>query len=139
LEKLRRFATAPKLYPAEGGVVKVEPIPGDGEERLGGEPRARFRVGDVVCHCLVGYRGVIVDVDPVHCGAEDWCGQVDRDRPPRSEPWYYVLVHERGHGTYVAEQHLEADLTGDPVMNRSLSTYFEGFKNGHYISRVSVH
>ena len=120
-------------------MVKEQRIPGDGEERLAGEPRARFRVGDVVSHRLPGYRGVIADVDPVHCGAEDGCGQIDRDRSPRSEVWYHVLVHERGHGTYVAEQHLELDLTGDPVMHWSLSTYFAGFKNGQYISRVSVH
>jgi heat shock protein HspQ len=36
------------------------------------EARARFRVGQAIHHKRFDYRGVMVDVDPVFCGTEEW-------------------------------------------------------------------
>ena len=39
------------------------------------ESHARFMLGQLVHHRLFDYRGVIVDVDPVFLGSEEWYQQ----------------------------------------------------------------
>ena len=94
--------------------------------------RAKFAVGDVIHHRLFDYRGVIVDIDPVYAGTEEWYKTVARSRPPRDQPWYHVLVHDAIHTTYVAERNLEADDSGDPVNHPLLGEFFSGFEAGRY-------
>ncbi|HEM45806.1 MAG TPA: heat shock protein HspQ, partial [Alphaproteobacteria bacterium] len=52
------------------------------------ESRARYSIGDVVAHRLFGYRGVVIDVDPVFGLSDEWYEQVAQSRPPRDAPWY---------------------------------------------------
>ena len=99
----------------------------DGDDR-----GARFGVGQLVVHLRFGYRGVVVDVDPCFELSEEWYEQVARSRPPRDAPWYHVLVHEGDQMTYVAERHLRADLSRDPVSHPLLSEFFDGFESGRY-------
>ena len=40
---------------------------------------------------------------------DEWYEAVAKSRPPKNEPWYHVLVHQKGHQTYVAEQNLQPD------------------------------
>ena len=47
----------------------------------------------IVHHKKFDYRGVIIDVDPVFMGTEEWYEEVARSRPPKDKPWYQVLVH----------------------------------------------
>ncbi len=96
------------------------------------EARARWSVGDVIRHQRFGYRGVIVDVDPVFSGTDEWYDQVARSRPPRDQPWYHVLVDEGEHSTYVAERHPEADTGGQPIRHPALDRFFDAFKGGRY-------
>ena len=96
------------------------------------EPRAQFSVGQLVHHLRFGYRGVVVDVDPVFSLSDEWYEQVARSRPPKDHPWYHVLVDEGDHMTYVAERHLEADLEGRPIRHPLLGEFFERFHDGHY-------
>jgi heat shock protein HspQ len=49
---------------------------------------ARFHIGQVIHHRLFDYRGVVVDVDPVFSGSEQWYDHVARSRPPKDKPWY---------------------------------------------------
>ena len=77
--------------------------------------RARFGVGDLIQHQLFDYRGVIVDVDPRCLASDEWYAAMARSRPPKNKPWYHVLVHNATHMTYVAEQNLAADETGEPI------------------------
>ena len=93
---------------------------------------ARFSPGDVVWHLRFGYRGVVLDVDPVFCGSDEWYRRVARSRPPRDEPWYHVLVHDATHRTYVAERHLAADRRGEPVRHPEVSACFRDFRDGRY-------
>jgi len=97
--------------------------------------QAKFSVGDCIHHRRFGYRGVIVDVDPVFSGSDEWYEQIARSRPPKDAPWYHVLVHDAEHMTYVAERNLEPDLSGEPLHHPLLTQYFSGFEDGLYLRR----
>ena len=99
------------------------------------EASARFAVGELVHHCLFDYRGVIVDVDAVFQGTEEWYEQVARSRPRKDAPWYHVLPHGAAHTTYVAEQNLEPDDLLEPVEHPLLDQFFDVFEDGRYARR----
>lgn len=98
-----------------------------------------FAVGQLVRHRKFGYRGVIVDVDPVFSGTEQWYESMARSRPPRDKPWYHVLVDGAEHATYVAERHLEADDSAEQVDHPELGRFFNRFIDGRYIPRGHTH
>ena len=93
---------------------------------------ARFGPGQIVRHLRFDYRGVIVDVDPVFSGTDEWYDQVARSRPPKDEPWYHVLVDGADHATYVAERNLEADPEPAPIRHPLLAHFFDLFEDGAY-------
>ena len=95
---------------------------------------ARFSPGQLVHHRLFDYRGVIVDVDPVFSGTEEWYDQVAGSRPPKDQPWYQVLVHDATHETYVAERNLEPDDVLEPINHPGVAMVFTDFRNGVYIT-----
>jgi heat shock protein HspQ len=95
-----------------------------------------FGVGQLIRHRLFNYRGVIIDVDPVYSGSEEWYEQMARTRPPRFKPWYHVLVHDAVHRTYVAERNLEADDGSEPVNHPELDEFFSEFVDGRYKPRL---
>ena len=99
--------------------------------------QARFGVGECVSHRKFGYRGVIIDVDPVFSLSDDWYESTAKSRPPKDRPWYHLLVHGEDHMTYVAERHLEPDLSPDPIQHPMLDEYLEGFDGERYQSRVA--
>jgi len=94
--------------------------------------RTKFAIGQLVHHKLFDYRGVIVDVDPVFQGSDEWYEFVAKSRPPKDAPWYHVLVHENEHITYVAERNLEQDTRHDRIIHPLISYYFDTFDNGAY-------
>ncbi len=100
--------------------------------------RAQFSVGQIVHHRKFDYRGVIVDVDADFQGSDDWYEQVAVSRPPKDKPWYHVLVDDSAHMTYVAERHLEADDSGDPVEHPAIEAYFDRYQNGVYQVRGGI-
>lgn len=93
---------------------------------------AKFFIGQLILHRKFDYRGVIVDVDPVFMGTEEWYQQVARSRPPKDRPWYRVLVHDGQQETYVAERHLAADPSGEPVVHPMIEQFFDRFEEGVY-------
>lgn len=99
------------------------------------EKKSRFHVGQVVRHGKFFYRGVVVNVDPVFSGTEKWYDEVARSRPPRDRPWYHVIAEESPAIRYVAERHLEADATGEPVRNPLVNEFFSGFSEGVYLPK----
>jgi len=101
--------------------------------------QAKFHIGQLIHHKLFDYRGVIVDVDPVFQGSDEWYDQVARSRPPKDKPWYRVLVHDAEHETYVAERNLEADSSGGPIRHPLLDTFFTGLDGDSYRLRASLH
>jgi heat shock protein HspQ len=93
---------------------------------------ARFHIGQLIHHRLFDYRGVVLDVDPVFMGSEEWYNQVARSRPPKERPWYRVLVHGRQDETYVAERNLEEDVSNDPIEHPRLAEFFSDYEGGRY-------
>lgn len=98
----------------------------------------KFFVGQIVHHKKFDYRGVVFDVDATFQGTEEWYDQVARSRPPKDRPWYHVLVHGARHTTYVAERHLEADPSGEPVEHPLVDQLFSVMEDGRYLPRTGV-
>ena len=100
--------------------------------------QAKYSIGDVVHHKLFDYRGVIVDIDPDFQLTDEWYEVVARSRPPKNEPWYHVLVHEATNSTYVAEQNLEPDPSGEGINHPMTGKFFTDLRNGRYFSDEKV-
>lgn len=96
------------------------------------ELSARFGIGHVIHHKKFDYRGVIIDVDPVFSGSDEWYDAVAKSRPPKDRPWYHVIVEGSSDQTYVAERHLEPDSFQGPVDHPMVKFIFSEFKNGKY-------
>ncbi|RMF73609.1 MAG: heat shock protein HspQ [Alphaproteobacteria bacterium] len=73
--------------------------------------QARFPIGAIVRHRILGYQGRVCDVD-AECDAEIAGLSRGGDPQPRSRPWYHVLVEGVDLLTYVAEDQLE-NLDGE--------------------------
>ena len=97
--------------------------------------KARFSIGDVVCHTHFDYRGIVYDVDPNFMLSEDWYQDVAKSRPPKNQPWYRVLVHNGIHETYVAERHLKIDDSHEPINHPLMDDLFDTFDGDHYTTR----
>lgn len=100
--------------------------------------KPKFSIGQLVHHTKFDYRGVIVDIDPVFMGTEEWYDQVAQSRPPKDKPWYRVLVHDASHETYVAERHLEEDSESTPINHPLVDTFFHDFEQGRYQLNMRV-
>jgi len=100
--------------------------------------KTKYSIGDLVRHKLFDYRGVIVDIDPYFQLTYEWYETVARSRPPKNEPWYHVLVHESIIATYVAEQNLETDPSGEEINHPMIESFFSGLRNGRYINDEKV-
>ena len=99
------------------------------------ERLAKFSIGELVHHRLFDYRGVIMDVDPVFLGTDEWYEQVAKSGPPKDKPWYHVLVHNANHQTYVAERNLEPDADDEPIIHPFVPLIFGEFRDGQYIRK----
>lgn len=94
--------------------------------------RAKFALGELVHHRLFDYRGVVVDADATFQATDEWYETVAKSRPPKDKPWYHVLVHGAEHSTYVAEQNLERDESGEPIEHPMVPEFFDHFEGGRY-------
>jgi len=100
---------------------RPEPVP---------EGSNRFAPGALVRHKRYGYRGVVAAVD-LCCEADDKWYLSNQTQPPREQPWYHVLVHG-GSETYVAEENLELDPSGEEVTHPYVTRVFSMFIKGRY-------
>ena len=71
--------------------------------------KAKYCIGQLIQHKLFDYRGIILGVDLEFKSTDEWYEAVAKSSPPKNETWYHVLVHQKGHQTYVAEQNLQLD------------------------------
>lgn len=94
--------------------------------------QAKFQIGQIIHHRLFDYTGAVFDVDPVFQGTDEWYRQVARSRPPKTEPWYHVLVHGAVHTTYVAEQNLEQCETPERIIHPIADQIFSEFDGRRY-------
>ncbi len=99
---------------------------------------AEFALGQVVGHYKYGYRGIVVDVDPSYQGSEEWYEQTADSRPAKNRPWYYVLADGYECETYVAEEHLFADETTEPMQHPELDSFLKEQDNGRYTTLYTV-
>ena len=97
----------------------------------------KYSVGQIIHHLRFDYRGVIVDVDAMFQGTEEWYREMAKSKPPREKPWYHVLVDQSFTMTYVAERNLEADPSPTPITHPLVDQYFSRFEKGSYQVEVS--
>ncbi len=105
------------------------------------EREAKFRIGEVVRHRFLSFRGVIFDVDPTCDHTEEWWEAIPEKIPPRKDQPYYHLLAENEQTTYVAyvsEQNLVPDESGQPCRHPQLSLIFDGPYSGRYHSKPRV-
>ncbi|AKC60572.1 heat shock protein HspQ [Blochmannia endosymbiont of Camponotus (Colobopsis) obliquus] len=70
---------------------------------------SKFAIGQQVRHKLLGYLGVIIDVDPEYSLEKPTLDEVTADSTLRTSPWYHVVMEdEEGKPihTYLAEAQL---------------------------------
>ena len=94
---------------------------------------AKFKIGQLIHHRKFGYRGVIVDVDPIFQSSEEWYDQMATSRPPKDKPWYHVLPDQASHMTYVAERNLEPDTEMKSIQHPAIDQFFERFDGKQYV------
>tara|TARA_R110001592_G_scaffold37712_1_gene125465 strand:+ start:767 stop:1063 length:297 start_codon:yes stop_codon:yes gene_type:complete len=90
----------------------------------------QYEVGQIVHHKRYNYRGVIAQADDACDAPDDWY-LGNRTQPNREQPWYHVLVHG-GSETYVAEENLELDSSGEAVRHPFVPRLFSMFIHGRY-------
>ena len=103
--------------------------------------KAKFGVGQVVCHRFHPFRGVIFDVDPEFANTEEWYQAIPEDmRPSKDQPFYHLLAEneETEYVAYVSEQNLLPDDSGEPVRHPQVREFFASFRNGTYESRETL-
>jgi heat shock protein HspQ len=96
---------------------------------------ARFAIGDVVCHRLFEFRGVIFDVDPVFANSEEWYEAIPEDaRPRKDQPFYHILAEnaDSSYIAYVSQQNLVVDESDEPVDHPAIGGLFDGYAAGRY-------
>ena len=86
----------------------------------------KFQTGDIISHKKYGYRGVIVHIDPIFQGEENWYLS-NQTQPSKEQPWYFVLVNGNQQVTYVAEENLKYDNSANPVVHPMLNLFFFGY------------
>lgn len=83
----------------------------------------KFSIGQQVRHSLLGYLGVIVDVDPEYSLNEPLIDEILKSKELKCSPWYHVIMEDdRGQTihTYLAESQLSWELTGNHPEQSSL-------------------
>ena len=90
--------------------------------------QSKFQTGDIISHKKYGYRGVIVHIDPIFQGEENWYLS-NQTQPNKKQPWYFVLVDEKQQVTYVAEENLKYDNSANPIVHPMLNLFFSGFNS----------
>ena len=96
---------------------------------------AKFRIGQVVHHRYLSFRGVIFDVDPTFSNTEEWWLSIPADvRPRKDQPYYHLLAEseEITYIAYVSEQNLVHDDSGKPVDHPQVQEIFGEFNKSCY-------
>jgi len=92
----------------------------------------KVKPGQLVQHRRYGYRGVVVALDPSCRASDDWYHR-NKTQPPRSQPWYHILVDGGEVTTYAAETSLKEDSSGRPIEHPLVKTFFSALTAGVYV------
>jgi heat shock protein HspQ len=93
---------------------------------------AYFHVGECILHRRLGYRGVIIQVDP-KCIADDEWYFSNQIQPFRNQPWYHIFIDGSEDVTYAGEEDLDLDFSKRKINNPMIEKYFTSFQDGRYI------
>jgi len=96
---------------------------------------ASFGIGEKVRHRLLGFRGVVFDVDPIFANSEEWWEAIpEAARPSRDQPFYHLFADngEASYVAYVSQQNLIVDETGDPIDHPAVAALFTEEADGRY-------
>ncbi|TKI07532.1 heat shock protein HspQ [Martelella alba] len=75
---------------------------------------SKFGIGQQVRHRLLGYLGVVIDVDPEYSLEKPSLDDIAADENLRSVPWYHVVMEDdegKPIHTYLAEVQLNSETT----------------------------
>ena len=72
---------------------------------------SKFGIGQQVRHTLLGYLGVVVDIDPVYSLAEPEEDEIAANDELRASPWYHVVLED------AATPQIYTYLAVKPAMN----------------------
>ena len=84
---------------------------------------SKFGIGQQVRHTLLGYLGVIVDVDPEYSLAEPEEDEIAANDELRAAPWYHVVMEDddgQPIHTYLAEAQLSSETRDEHPEQPSL-------------------
>lgn len=99
---------------------------------------AKYNIGDFVIHEKLGYRAVIVDIDPLFQASGRPNPQVFKRGFATRFPWYRLLVDNTSQITYVEECLLKKDELKEPIENPQWRDYLQE-KNGEYTRQGPTH
>ncbi len=90
---------------------------------------ARFGLGQIVRHRHAGFRGVVIDVDPVFAGPVGATGDISPD-----QPFYQVLAlgTDGGFMAYAPEDMLEHDPELSTLTRDAEERWFKTDRSGHH-------
>lgn len=94
---------------------------------------AKFQIGQVVCHRLYPFRGVIFDVDASFDHSEEWWESIPSNlRPSKDQPFYHLLAENETsyYIAYVSEQNLQPH--GQAVRHPQVGELFGQLHDGLY-------
>lgn len=77
---------------------------------------SKFGIGQQVRHMLLGYLGVVVDIDPQYSLSEPEEDEIAVNDSLRTSPWYHVVMeNEEGQPvhTYLAEIQLSGEASDE--------------------------
>jgi|SRR5690554_65708 len=100
--------------------------------------RAKFAIGQVVTHALYGYKGVIIDADPVFSLSPEWYERMAQSRPAKDQPWYHILVNNSDIQTYVAEHSLVAEYRDLDITNPMVDSFFRTIDQQKYQHQETI-
>ncbi|HEX9665352.1 MAG TPA: heat shock protein HspQ [Thermodesulfobacteriota bacterium] len=100
---------------------------------MSSERSPKFSIGQLVHHKMFDYHGVIIDVDDVFKGSDEWYSIVARSHPPKDRSWYHVLMYGTSDRTYVAERNLEPDKSDEPINHPEIIDFFSDSVQGLYL------
>ena len=99
---------------------------------------AKFNIGDQVVHQHQGYRGIIIDIDPLFQASGRYNPQAYKYPFTTRNPWYRILVDNSSQTTYVEEPLLTKDANPEKISNPQISHYLV-HHNGRYWGNHASH
>jgi len=93
---------------------------------------SKFGIGQQVRHRMLGYLGVIIDVDAEYSLEKPDADEVDADKTMRAAPWYHVVMEDdKGQPvhTYLAEIQIDHEAARSHPEQSSLDDLAESIRS----------